>query len=1220
MLHNLRAGEPLPVEAAFSHGPQQPATVPILPGLNLGKQVFYGPLVGAPAPGQGYQPADGDSFAVHNGKGVHNFILTAGTWWLRVGDRPRLALDMRTTAGAYAQPGLLPDIGVSGQLRVRVITAEKAKWLDEFDSVDALLSPGSGRWTCQDRDLGVTVGLEAVPFIKPWGFAATATVSADQPRKVTLVWRFDKAAPVADRGDYAQFSTGKYTQIFVGLAEPGGSVNQGEITAQLSTSPSGDASLGNKCRYLCVWGYSDYNRQGVAEAYQRLEFRPFDFRWVEQMKPKWFDHWIGGGLGPEKKFLEARAQHEELVQDALGFWARQRARLRIHTPDPRFDTVVNHVAAQARDQFEYPAFIHGVGLSKYGKINHGYYGFEAAGLHDEVADSLHFVAGTQDVKGRQRYIMTTFAISDWHEDMDFYFVEQCWWHWRWTGDNDFLRRIWPAARRALEHGLAVSDPEGKNIMTGYYEMWDSDQNNTGGDSALETAMAWAALRAGHEMAAALNDVDYVAKNVAVRPIDPDYARRYGRRCDQVAEQYRRRFWNPDVGAWSSAEFNAPNRPRPHTCEQNYAIWRGLGEPMRNYMAMRYIRENLHRCDLLPGSTFEFINDWWPVQWSHHYVASGDTCASVHSACAAGDLDGFWDALKTVEESAYLNNGTPWQATGSHSMEMEPLFLAAIVDGLFGVKPFFGSNLLVLRPALPRDWRQVEFNHIDVRYSLRGSTNDLVLTVSTPVPRRVRAELPVRWALNKASVDGQEVQPEFEPAVNAARVRLESAIGSEHRFVLERGKETPVIQGPLEGVTGTPMVFQADQVEVLKVHDPQAAVADVQISPSGAPRTQVSFVPQRAGKPTVFLEVQAGQARWFAPLDLSIQPPWRIVEHYVPGPALLSPKLNPTNQTLTILLANGMATEINGRAHIKVAGESFDQQISLPPRGTNSLVLPLGAVWARLSPGMTPVETEMGGRKETNSAVCWDLNASEPKWPGHLRPLDLDQQYNADMDRLFSPQTQWRIDYTGAQHGVDGRQPPPARDDRGWVLLNSVMSVFEFGTLPEQSPPTKRVEFGSKFPECGAPLKLPFRTVPNRVLAVCATQPYEQFPSRVLLKLPATVRAAKLYLLTANIAKTLKCYYPAAEIVFHYAGGEPQREELIPPYTFPSLVSNICPRAYAIPVGSLSVSGNGVNDRRCYFSITDILLDQTRPLVAIEFRSVATETLLGIVGATLLEAS
>ena len=106
----------------------------------------------------------------------------------------------------------------------------------------------------------------------------------------------------------------------------------------------------------------------------------------------------------------------------------------------------------AREIFEYPAFMHGLTYAKYGKINHGYYGFETAGMHDEVADSLKFVSGTQDVKGRQRYFMTTFAISDWHEDMDFYFTEQVWWHWRWNG-------IWMSCFRMEEMGITMLNLE-----------------------------------------------------------------------------------------------------------------------------------------------------------------------------------------------------------------------------------------------------------------------------------------------------------------------------------------------------------------------------------------------------------------------------------------------------------------------------------------------------------------------------------------------------------------------------------------------------------------------------------------------------------------------------------------------------------------------------------------------------------------------------------------
>ncbi len=1223
----ISAAEPLHVEGTFFHGAQTPTIVPVPPSLSLKKQVFYGPLVGVPAAGQGYQPADGNGFLIHNGKGAFNCILTTGTWWLRAGDRPRLRLDMRTTAGAYALPGLLPDIGVTGDFRVQVTANEKTKWLDQFDSIDATLYAGSVRWRCQDNDLGISIELEALRLVgRPWGFSATTRVSAESSRKVTLTWAVDKATHVADHGSYVQFSSGKYAQIFAGLADSSGTVSNGQVIVELTASPSstGDSHT-NTCRYLCIWGYSDYNHEGVADAYHRLEFRPFDSSWLEKMKPKWFDHWIGDGLEPEKKFLNARDTHEALVQETRDFWDRQQKRLQVHTPDVRLDTVINHVSARARAQFEYPGFMHGVVLSKYGKINHGYYGFEAAGMHEEVADSLQLVAGTQDVKGRQRYIMTTFAISDWHEDMDFYFVEQCWWHWRWTGDNEFLKRIWPAARRALEHGLAVSDPDGDNIMTGYYEMWDSDQNNSGGFSALQTAMAWTALRAAHDMATALGDVDYVVNNVEVRPIDPDYSRRYKQRAEKVREQYLKHFWSPQVGAWSSSEVNGLNRPRPHTSEENYPIWRGIGEPMQNYTAMRYVRENLHFRDLLPGSTFEFINDWWPVQWSHHYVASGDTCASVHSACGAGDTDGFWDAFKTIAESAYLNGGEPWEGTGSDTMELEPLFLNAVVDGLFGVKPFFGENLLVLRPAFPRTWHEVEISHRDVSYHYKETAEGTELVVQTPVPRRFRAEVPVRWSIREASVNGKGVAPEFETAVNSARVKLESPIGKEHKFVLHRAADHPAIHGELAGVVGVPMVFEGEDLKVVHVHDPQAAVSDVKISNSDDRHTKISFKPVRVSKPTVFLEVQASNATWLAPLDLSIQKPWSIVERYLPGlykggPALLSPQLNPTNQTLTVEIANGSATAISENARIQVVGETFQQPLNIETHRTQSVVISLRDVWDRLSPGTIPIQIELAGHRETNSAACWDLRSPKPAWKEKLRPIDLGHLFNANTESLFGPQTQWRIDYTGAQHGVDWRQPPPARDERGYILLNSVMSVFEFGVLPEQGISAKRARFNPNPPNYGAALDLTFQTASNRVLAICCTQPYDQFSSRVTLKLNEPCRAAKLYLLTANIAKTLKCYYPAAEVLLQYSTGQPQLEQLIPPYTFPSLVSSICPKAYPIPVGDLHGGGNAVADSKCYFSITDLVLDQSRALSAIEFRSVATETLLGIVGATLLDAS
>jgi hypothetical protein len=1232
------AESPLPVQATFSQGPQQPSAVPILPGLQLGRNPF-GAILGRPAPGKGYQPVDGDSFACHNGAQAYNYIITSGTFWLHAGELPRLMLALRSSASSYAQPALLPGLGIGGKLRLFVRTDSGAKWLDKFDSIDAVLAPGSARWTCTDQTLGVTIRLEANPLIDRFGFAATADITAGSAKDVHFIWAFGNVGgendQVAITNDFAEISSPnfKYTRVLAACARPGAAAGLGDQAVLINSdaAPSMNAPAKNHCalldeqlavtpreitrsRLVCLSGYSDYDHDGVAAAYHRLQFRPFaDSRWVDQMKPLWFDHWIGQGLEPQQKFAELRQHSDEAVSKSAAFWDKQKQRLRIKTPDERFDTVINSGSANARDLFEYPGFLHGLNYAKYGKINFGYYGLDAAGLHEEVADSLNFISGTQDAKGRQRYFTPAFAMSEWHEDMDFYFPEQVWWHWRWTGDSQFLNHLYPSARAALEHGLATADPNGSGLLTGYYETWNCDGNSDGGRSAVETAMGWSALRAVAQMAAVLNPYD-AARAITRNPERPPDAQRYQAYANLAERQYEGHLWNADVGAWASSEFNGINRPRPATSEENYAIWRGLGDPLRNYMAMRFIHENYDRTDILPGSDIEFVNDWWPILWSVHYPATGDTCASFESACAAGLTDAFWPAYKTIAETAYINNGAIWHQTGSHSMETEPPFLLAAVDGLFGVKPWFGENLLVLRPSFPSGWNRAEIKMADAGYEFSRGSAGISLHVTTPVARKLRVELPTRQDVASATLNGQPVEFHIEPGVNGCRVVIAAPAAREWQFAIQLQPAMPAVTGPVHLIVNQEATFRAQNAAVVKVDDPQQKIERLNV----VSNNQIQFVPKQTGKFTVFVELRAGQADWFQPLDLDVRMPWSVTEHDIPpatpgGPALVSPTIDPARQSLQFELHNNTGNVLSGPLQVTVCGNTFTQLVASPVGGSNVITVPLASVWDRLTPGTLPFAVDFAGSAQPAQACNWNLGLASRQ----VR-LDLATCYNADVNKLFSPQTQWRTDYTGAQHGVDLRFPPPPRDAHGYVLLNNIMSIYDSGVLPEQVVSGTRWEAPPWAANFTTPSGIQFQTAPGKILALCCTEPYDRFSSAVTLKLARPERLEKLYLLTANLAKSLKCYYPGAEVRVSYADGTSQTFPLIPPYTMPSLVTNICPNAQAIPFGQLT-HGSTPIDNSCYLSVTDLVLNPSKPAVDFEFRCVATETLLGIIGATALEA-
>lgn len=1229
----------LHVSVEASHGPRRPAVIPLLPGLNIGRSFYE---FGSDPPGRKqYEPAEGGGFKVHNGADSYNRILMGdGVWFLSAGDKPCLRMQHRTGDGGYARPGILPGLGVDGHMRVAIRAGDRRRWLDEFESIETRFAPGLAQWRCTEGTLGLRVDFETRPLISCNGFAATIDVLTTTEEPLAVIWA---VGHIRDDGDVIDLEPGytrilnpalPYTVIVAGPTKSSCLVRQEPLEIVPDESRATPPPLDSQKvavfevpvvkaqrihQFLCVWGYEGYDSGGVEDALRRLEDRQFaDGNWLAEMKTKWLHHWIGRGLEPEKKFIHLRAHLEAAIEENERFWALE-TRLRIKTSDPRFDNVVNSTAADVRYQFEYPAFIHGLRWAKYGKINCGYYGQEAAGYHQEVESSLKFISGGQDAKGRLCYLTPAFATLRWAEEVDFYYVEQVWHHYCWTGDIDFLRVMWPSVRRSLEHALEASDPDGDGIMTGYYEFWNNDMHSRGGLCVVQTAMAWAAAVAGREIAAKVGDSTSVSRYTGI--------------AESIERQLNSRLWNSRVGAYCSAEWNGDQRPHPEAQEQFLPIMRGLGDALQKYMAMRYVRDTLF---LTPrdGVTLELMNDWWPIGWSHHYVANGDTALSVLAAAKAGDIDHYWPALKTVSESAYLSkDGTLCHTqrndgTGlgmKHLAELQGPFLQCVVEGLFGAAPAFGENLLVLRPNFPRGWEYAEISTPDFSWEFQRRNQSILLTVRLPVPRRVRLELPIRASVRRALVNSEEASYKLQTEVGACRVVLESKAARQHRFEVWAGSE-PVVQGDHQMTAHDSAKFTVQGAVVSRVLDPQGYLDGWAVQRGSNATSEVILAASRCGRPTVFLELQAGESTFLHPLDLEVHKRWSIVRKYVPGfsgnaPSVSSPRIDVQGRALELEAENHTADEWSSPFRVTVAGKSFDASERIPARSRRTMRLDLRSVWNRLSPGTTLIEVESAGDRDSAGASQWEwpekqVAALQPRF----RALDLEKHYNIDLDKLYSPDFRWRLDYTGKGAGVDWREPMPRRDQRGYELIHPAMNQFLWGCLPEQHlcdqhhPYWDVKAFGGYLE---TPIGVPFLCDRGkRILALSCTEPYEQLPSSVTVRLANPEQIEKVYLLTANLTKTLKCYYPGAEVVLRGVDGSERLHTMAPPYTMSCIAQNFTPHCYAIPFGKLKDTTTLPSDD-AYLAISDVPLAHSEMVREIEFRCVATETLFGLVAVTLL---
>lgn len=1215
-------GKSLPFSMTFSGKKQFPSDVPVVPLLSRSKPYFEGGLVSRIPSADDYQPSGDGAFIRKNGNSERSYSITTGVWRLLAGDRPVIGLDQRSLGGAYARPGLMPYLGVKGKIRLVVGNGKIKKNLEDFSNITATLAAGKPQWLCVDNNMKLNVLLSVRPFIEDFGIAVIARVESQKPQQVVFEWYFEDARYVKDNMNYGEFAWDKYTRIFAGSSGESSTFENGiaRNVLKVDQAKSGTDTL------ICVWGYSDYDRAEIDSAYDRLRFRPFPTaEWTRQMKEKWFHHWIGRGLDPEKRFLRVQQNPGEAIAQSENFWGDMRNRVRIRTGDERFDNVVQSIGSRLISNYEYPGYLHGSNYMKYGKINCGYYGHEAAGFHDEVATSLKFISGTQCVKGRQRYIMPNFRISQWAEEMNPYFIDQVWYHYRWTGDMDFLNDMWPSVRKALEHLIITSDPEHDGFFTGFYETWNGDAKNRGGAGSCWTAMGISALRNGYKMATILRDLDwtYTGQQNPYPPADNDFRTRYKRLLDKAEASYKT-LYNKKTGTYSSREWEGPLRNMPDNEESNYAIWREIGSTLENFTSMRFIRDYYH--EKTGDGVIEFCNRNWPVCWSNHYDSFSDAMASVASAAMVNDINNFWPLLKSVSEGVYTRPQCTVIAGGGSqlSLESDQMFMMALLDNVFGIKPYFGENLLMIRPSFPDSWKNPEIILPDVTYEYSTGPEEITLHVKTPVDRILQAEIPTVQNVREVTLNGNKVDFEIRKEVNRCRVIIKTPASRENRIRVFLDVKKVVEDGDVNCLINKAAIFKFNNGELIRVHNPQIDFGEVI-----ADSFMVQVMPRVKGRYTLFAELKNGNVSWYQPIELTVNDPWSVVEEYQAWdndtPAkLLSPGLNKKDQVLHFQIANNSREEQIGEMIVKIYGKQIKQKVKLPAGKVNKIVVPLKDLWTQLTPGRIPFRVIFNNIEKSAYAIDWDpVNNSSYK--ENLISLDLRKFNNINIEKLYGNDNSltWRADYTGAAEGIDWRDKLET-DKFGYRLFTPPISLINWGTMAEIYSVFSRWILPIIPGDLDLPVSFPdieTRPMEKNILALINAENNQSLPAEAGVELENPVSVEKIYLLTANLTKTCKSYYPAAEIEIRYDSGENQVVQLIPPYNMPSFVQGYCPEAMFIPAGKLEALQTFAEyGRNTGLSLIDVAADPERKIKQIKLRCVSTETVFGIIGISFLSGN
>ncbi|RAV28135.1 DUF4450 domain-containing protein [Sinomicrobium soli] len=1184
---------------------------------------------------------DGEDFVLYRGKRRFNRALygSGSAFRVEAGDLPEFAMYMP---------------GMGGNFKLGIVRNDSSKWLIDADSIETRYRPGSMLYAIRDSLLGEgTVRLQLLPLADEEGFVLKSEAE-DLPGEVRIFWAFGGASgkKFSRNGDIgADPESVFYLQPgYCTENEYRVSGNRFELEYGAASNRNGGT---NNRKIFGIFPAGSEVRIADAEK-QDTPARLFAsgegslplISGMSKPDPDISMFWmIRNASGakenetPEQAFLKAEEFRRELT-----------SRVKVQTPDPFINTLGGALAVAADGIWGGEAYQHGAVAWRM-PLNgwRGAYIADPLGWHDRAG--IHFggyansqvtrpetgpvVADTALQLARQKEVMGTSLFSSGyisrnpnnntrphHYDMNLVFIDQVLHHMMWTGDREFMEKMWPVLQRHLDWEKRNFDTDGDGLYDAYASIWASDALQYNGGGVTHSS----AYNYRANLLAAL-----LAEKLGKDPSE------YTEEADKIYAAVNEVLWMPGPGRYAEYKDIMGNRllhPYPGLWTVYHAMDAGIPDAFRAWQLLRYVDTELPRIPvranglgkdslyLVPTTT------WQPYTWSVNNVALAEV---LHTALA------YWQGNRPAEafrlwesalaESMYLgaSPGGFHQLSFYDAMRGElyrdfadPIGMAGrtLAEGLFGIRPDAVSGKLAIRPGFPRDWEAATLDIPDVRldYKRRDNRDEYGIVPSFKTKMDLELVIPARGAqVGAVTVNGEEADwAAEENAVGFPSVVIRAPSAKTYDIVVEWEGSPPAEQLKGTGIsggnaitafTGGTVNFHVPGAEISGVYDPQQVLD----SPSVSENEVSAGIASEKGEKTFFVHVGQGEFRWWLPVEVSVGRAVTII----PPPDMY--RENEKGNEITI--HNNTGEEINGRMTVNPGKGQPAGDIHIPGHSGITVRLPP----ATLVPGSNTVRISLeNGTEVKEKVLCWEQQASpETTW----KTVDLKQYYNSRVGDIFkneyksprpvSPTLQLPL------HGIGNWCYPGVQvniDDSGW---------------------RKKAGAGNRVV---SPQGIPFDT-PGAEGAhnVVYTSMWDNYPEAV--EIPLSGKASHLYMIMAGSTNPMQSQLVNGEVVVEYDDGSRDVLQLRNPENWWPVEQDYFTDRYAFDTGAPKPprvyfkEGKITRDFNDFITIKgftgygvdggagtllDLSLDAEKNLRKMQVRTVANDVIVGLMSATLMQ--
>lgn len=910
-------------------------------------------------------------------------------------------------------------------------------------------------------------------------------------------------------------------------------------------------------------------------------------------------------------------------------------RIQLKTPDADLNNFGANLAVAADGIWESPTFLHGAVAWRM-RLNawRGAYTADALSWHDRAKEHFESYANSQVIKpdsapvemdtmrhlARHEEKMGTSVFSSGyisrnpndnskphHYDMNLVFFDQMFSHFNYTGDKEFLKKMWPTMVRHM-------DWEKRNFKRGdlydaYAAIWASDALQYSGGKVTHTSAY--NYRANREMAK-------LAKIIGENP------QPYEQEADAILKAMKNELWIKNKGYFSEYKDALGNQiihDKPGIWSIYHVSDAFILNEFEDYQNLQYINNHTPKIPItVKGADNKdyftlATTNWQPYDWSINNVALAENLQTALAYWQAGRNEDAYQLWKgNLVESMYygISPGNFEQLSHYDAFRGElyrdfadPIGVASrtLTEGLFGVYPNLLENKISIKPGFPKDWNSAELKLPDWDYLFKRNSKKTEYFFNSKYqnPVSLEMQIPVNYSnIKSVKVNGKNVDWKIKPnSILQPIIQFETPKGKDFKIEINySGEENKNEQTNFTNYISENLQLNFDSKKKIKqVYDPQGLIKNYPpmegwIRPKGEDgvvKNDFNLV-QEERKGTFFFQVEQNGTSWWQPVNVDIRFP-------------LEAKW--ANKKLQI--QSKSVNAINGKLTINGLNKTFNIQ----KNQNSSIEIPINY----LSKGTNSIDLEYNGIKQNIEITDWNIENQ-----GQFNNISLASKYNEKVTEIFNQK------YLSPRLEVPTLQLP-WQGIGNWCYPLITAKIDDNGLMNKRN--NGKVDF----------LGIPFLIDKTDNNIAFASQ-WDNYPESI--EISVSGKGKKIYFLMAGSTNPMQSQIVNGTITVQYIDGSTSELELKNPTNWWPIEQDLFDDNFAFEIpddkipyrvklktgelykgGSLSKysSIKGFTDRQVdggAATILDLPIDPNKELKLIKLTAVSNDVVIGMMSATVLK--